>query len=178
MTGFEPVVLQTVALDLSAMFILSMKQINTKEDLFFGDSADKRQLRQFKDYLFNANEDLFFRYEQEMTRERDEDNNFVFHTKLGVFKTLQNARDYFKQMTDSQESIRLASRAWNQQHQILSKTEIIDLSDNSKTMLLDCLENVCERFGGKCNEETGCSTVPFARAYKNKKQFPVKVVVG
>jgi hypothetical protein len=160
------------------MFILSMKQINTKEDLFFGDVADKEQLRKFKEHLFNVNKDLFFRYQQEITKERDEDNNFILHTKLGIFKTLQNARDYFNQMTDSQESIRLESRAWNQQHQILSKTEIIDLSNNSKTMLLNCVENVCERFGGKCNEETGCSTVPFAREYKNKKQFPIKVVVG
>lgn len=187
MTGFEPVVLQFCRLLRwtspphvhRIMFILSTKQINTKEDLFFGDVADKEKLRQFKEHLFNTNKSYFYRLSVEITKERDEYNNFVFHTKLGLFKTLNQARDYFNQMTDSEEPIRLQSREWNQQHQILSKAEIINLYDNSRTSLLDCVENVCERFGGKCDENNGCSTVTFAKEYsKSKKPFPIKVVVG
>ena len=158
------------------MFILSMKQINTREDFFFGDTADKQKLMQFQTNLMALNHHYFVSNYVEVSKERDEHNNFVFHKKQGVFKTLNYAREYFNQLTDSQDPIRLESRAWNQQHQILSKTVIIDLSNNEETSLLDCLENVCERFGGKCNEETGCSTVPFANQYaRSKKLFPIKL---
>ena len=155
-----------------------MKQINTKEDSFFGDYAEHQKILSFNENLFTANKNYFFKYQQQIAREIDEENNFVFHTKLGIFKTLNQARDYFNQMTDSQEPIRLESREWNQQNQILSKAVIINLYNNEITSLLDCLENVCERFGGVCNETNGCSTVPFAKEYKNKKPFPIKVVVG
>lgn len=148
------------------MFILSMKQINTKEDSFFAYVEDKEQMRQFRENLLTINKNLFHKYEYSTTKERDEHNNFVLHIKLGLFKTSNQARDYFNQMTNSQEPIRLQARAWNQQNKILSKAEIINLSDNSTTNLIDCIENVCERFGGKCDENNGCSTVPFAKEYK------------
>ena len=160
------------------MFILSTKQINTKQNLFFGDVADKEQSHIFKNKLINKNKYYFTNLINETTREKDEENNFVFHTKLGYFKTIELARDYFNQQTDSTDLIRLASREWNQKNQILSKAEIIDVKTGKTLQILNCLENVCERFGGTCDEHNGCSTVTFAKEYKNKKQFPIKVVVG
>jgi hypothetical protein len=148
------------------MFILSTKQINTKQDFFFGDVEDKQKSRQFREHLFNLNKHYFHKYEYSTTKEHDEYNNFVSHTKFGLFKTADQARDYFNQMTNSQEPIRLEARAWNQENKILSKAVIINLSDNSTINLLDCVENVCERFGGKCHENNGCSTVSFAKEYK------------
>jgi hypothetical protein len=153
-----------------------MKQINIKEDFFFGDVADKEKFMQFQTNLIALNQHYFLSNCIEVSKERDEHDNFVFHKKQGVFKTLNYARDYFNQLTDSPDPVRLESRAWNQQHQILSKAVIIDLSNNEEISLLNCLENVCERFGGKCNEETGCSTVPFANQYaRSKKLFPIRL---
>jgi hypothetical protein len=159
------------------MFILSTKQINTKQDFFFGDVEDKQKSRQFREHLFNLNKHYFYEYEYSTTKERDEYNNFVSHTKFGLFKTSNEARDYFNQMTNSQEPIRLEARAWNQENKILSKAAIINLSDNSTISLLDCVQNVCERFKGNCNENNGCSTVTFAKEYaKSIKLFPIKTI--
>ena len=146
--------------------------------MFFGDVADKQQLQFFKHKLISKNTSYFQEVFNEVTREKDEENNFVLHTKLGYFKTVELARDYFNQQTDSTDLIRLASREWNQKNQILSKAEIIDVQTGKTLQILNCLENVCERFGGTCDEHNGCSTVTFAKEYQNKKQFPIKVVVG
>lgn len=146
--------------------------------MFFGDIADKQQLHFFRHKLISKNNSYFQELFSEITREIDEEHNFVLHTKLGYFKTVELARDYFNQQTDSTDPIRLASREWNQQNQILSKAEIIDVRTGKPLQILNCLENICERFGGTCDEQNGCSTVTFAKEYQNKKQFPIKVVVG
>ena len=161
------------------MYILSFKSINTKEDLFHRDVADFNNLNSFMNSLLNNNKNLFFRTQIETTRERDEDNNYVLHTKIGIFKTIQSARSFFNLMTESTDPIRIESRNWNQSNKILSKAEIKDLNNIVVKNLLDCIANTCERFGGICNETNGCSTVPFAKEYaKNKKPFPIKVLVG
>ena len=162
------------------MFILSLKAINTKEDSFHRDFADEEKLRAFMQSLFELNKNSFFKHFIESSRERDEDNNYVMHNKIGIFKTELQAKSFFDQLTNSEDPVRIESREWNQQHEILSKANIIDVKTNTSIReLLNCLSNTCERFGGKCDETNGCSTVPFAREYtKNKKPFPIKVMVG
>lgn len=161
------------------MFILSIKAINTKEDSFFSDFADKQKLHVFMDSLFELNSSSFFIKSIEFKRERDEDNNYVSNANYGIFKTIEQARSFFIQLTESVNPIRLEFRDWNQKNKILSKAEIIDASTKKPVReLLNCVANTCERFGGVCNETNGCSTVPFAKEYKNKKPFPIKVVVG
>ena len=162
------------------MFILSTKQINTKENVFFSDSADRQKVRAFTENLFTANKNYFFKYQQFITKEIDEEKNFVFHTKIGIFKTLNQAIDYFNQLTESQEPIRLEAREWNQHNKILSKVEVLNIITGLPVrQLTNCLTNTCERFAGKCDETNGCSTVPFAKEYANsRKPFPIKVVVG
>ena len=162
------------------MYILSMKLINTKEDVFHRDIGDVQEMNKLMQDLLIKNKKYFFKHKLEVTRERDEEDNYVLHTKLGIFKTVTYARDFFVEITDSAELIRGEARAWNQQNKILTKVEVINIIDNSSVrQLLNCLTNTCERFGGKCDETNGCSTVLFAKEYANsRKPFPIKVVVG
>ena len=157
-----------------------MKLINTTEDLFHRDIGDESALTDFMKNIINQNKTHIFKLQIDVTRERDEDNNYVLHTKVGIFKSIESARKLFVDITDSQEPIRQEARAWNQQHKILTKAEIVNVIDRKPVrQLLNCLTATCERFGGKCNEETGCSTVTFAQEYvRNKKPFPIKVMVG
>ena len=162
------------------MFILSLKAINTKENSFFPDFGDKEKLRVFMNSLFELNSSSFFKRTIEFARQRDEDNNYVLNARYGIFKTVDDARSFFNQLTESENPIRVEFRDWNQKNKILSKAEIIDIKTNKPVKeLLNCISNTCERFGGKCDETNGCSTVPFAKEYaKNKKPFPIKVMVG
>jgi hypothetical protein len=149
------------------MYILSIRQTNIKEDVFFADNPDNATLsRKFNDLLYEQNKELFHSYQIRVLREVDENGHFVYHRQIGYFNTAQNARDYFNIHTNSNEKIRLLSREWNQSRNILSAAEIVDLDTNSKTLLLDCLQKVCERFGGQCST-SGCSTVHFVERFKS-----------
>ena len=163
------------------MYILLQKQINTQEDLFFSDAvdhADKLKIKQFNELLHSEHKNSFFRHQISSYKSKDEYGNFVYNVETSIFKTVEQARAYFNALTNSQEEIRLKTRDWNQQHKILTNVEILNITDRKSVKeLSNCLTNTCERFGGKCNEETGCSTVPFAKEYAaSKKQFPIKVV--
>lgn len=161
------------------MYILSMKQINTKEDLFFSDVASPEQreaMKQFNQFLYETHKSSFYTRKTETYKERDEHGNYVFTVKVSIFKTIEQARKYFNSSINSLEPIRLQTRDWNQAHKILTKVEIINNIDGTiSKQLSNCLENTCERFGGKCDENNGCSTVTFAKEYKSKI-FPIKVI--
>ncbi len=162
------------------MYLLSMKLINTKEDLFHRDVGDVQEMNTLMQNLLIENKKYFFKHKLEVTRERDEEDNYVLHTKLGIFKTVTYARDFFVDYVDSTELIRDEARVWNQHNKILSKVEVINIITGLPVrQLTNCLTNTCERFAGKCDETNGCSTVPFAKEYANsRKPFPIKVVVG
>lgn len=186
-TGFEPVVLQfcrllrwtsppRVQYKGIAMFILQMNLINTKENKFFQDTTN--DMPQFLESLIQKHNKSFFRKEVRFYRLKENDT-FVLRTNIGIFKSVESARQFFIDLTDSEEEIRLKARSWNQENKILTRVEVINIIDNkSIRQLLNCLIGTCERFGGTCDEHNGCSTVTFAKEYQNKKQFPIKVVVG
>ncbi len=148
------------------MYTLSIKQINTEEDVFFGDNPNNRiLLTKFENLLHRRNQHLFADYCVNKTREVNQDGHFVFHRKIGNFKTQQDAKEYFNIYTDSRKEIRILSREWNQNRRVLSTAEINVVGTDTKIVLLDCLKSVCERFGGQCST-SGCSTVHFVEQFK------------
>jgi hypothetical protein len=153
------------------MYILSIKQTNLKEDVFFADEPNNAiSAKKFNNLLYEQHKELFDSYQIQVSREIDKNGHFVFHRQVGYFKTAQNARDYFNIHTNSAHEIRQSMRTWNQDRNILSSAEIVDLDNNSKTLLLDCLQKVCERFGGQCST-SGCSTVHFVERFKSLQSF-------
>lgn len=160
------------------MYTLSLKQTNIKENVFFGDNPNNRTaLRKFFNLLYRRNKHLFVgEYYTTSLREIDKDGYFVAHNVIGYFNTEQDAREYFNIFNNARKEIRILSREWNQQRRILSTAEIVSCyNTNYRITVLDCLQKVCERFGGKCHE-SGCSTVHFVEQFKH--QIENKELVG
>jgi len=149
------------------MYTLSLKQTNTKENVFFGDNPNNEvHLKKFFNFIYKKNKHLFSSYYSEVTREVDANGYFVHHKKIGYFNTEQDAREYFNIFSNYRKEIRILSREWNQQRRILSTAEITNCFDIKRPIiLLDCLQRVCERYGGQCHD-SGCSTVYFVEQFK------------